>query len=227
MVRALPSEEVGVVGVVRARPVRVGGVDVLVGRLETGEVVAFGSTCPHQGTDLGDAALVDGCVRCPQHGYSYDAVTGESVEPGRRARAAGSSGELWRLKPGYLRVHPVEERDGWIWVGLEPLPAPPSYDPSAEEAPSPRAVVAGREVLQVAVGATFELHLGAGRPGYVWRFDAGGHGLAVVESRVEGGSQLVRVAARAAGRATLRCSYGRPWDPEPAELRVYEVVVSA
>jgi hypothetical protein len=37
----------------------------------------------------------------------------------------------------------------------------------------------------------------------------------------------VRVRADGTGEATLRCSYRRPWDVEPAEIRTYLIDVRA
>lgn len=223
LARALPSAELGR----EIRRVPVGGVDVLLGRLATGEVVAFSTTCPHQATDLADASLLGESVQCPLHSYAYDLRTGANVVPSRDADPA----DLWKLRPGYLPVFRAEERDGWIWVGAEPLPPPASYDPVAECGPVPvpvgTAVDAWTEV-QVVLGTTFELRLPtAPRPGFVWRVEAGDSSLAVVGERVERGEHVVRMVARAAGQTVVRCTYARPWDREPAEVRIYEVVVVA
>ena len=202
------------------RRATVAGADVLIARLPEGRVVAFAAACPHQRTDLADATLGEGRVRCRLHLYEYDLETGENVVPARDLDRA----ELRKAAPGYLRVHPVEERDGWIWVGGEPKPPPPTYEPSA---PSPRPAPT-EGAIGVAPGATWELHLPTTpRPGYVWRVVTDGPALAVVGQRTERGELVVRLAARVPGRATVRCAYARPWDREPAEVRSYEVVVEA
>lgn len=225
MVRVVPSADVGsgFLGVT------VGGVDVLLARLADGRVVAFAATCPHQRTDLGDGCLVDGRIRCTRHHYEYDTVTGENIVPARDTDPP----DLWKAAPGYLPVFPVEDRDGWVWVGSEPLPPPPSYDPSLERHPDrqPAAAPPVAGVVRASVGTTFELRLPCGpRPSFVWRVATGGSSLAVVGERAQPGdppSHLVRLVARTAGRWTVRCTYARPWDREPAEVRTYEVVVSA
>ena len=74
--RTLRSAEVGPGAIV---PATVARARVLVARLENGRAVAFARHCPHQDTDLGDATVVDGSIRCPRHEYLYDAVTGENV----------------------------------------------------------------------------------------------------------------------------------------------------
>ena len=241
LVRTLPSEELIAEspGEPNIRRVSVEGVDVLLGRLSTGPVVAFAAQCPHQKTNLEDATFFDGLVRCPLHVYLYDPLTGANVLPARDADPAN----LWKLKPGYLPVHPVEERDGWIWVGPEPKGPPPSYDPALERPPAAQPAAAPvstrpapggtvehpRKTLRVAPGGTFQLRLPTTpRPGFAWRVETGGPLLAVVEERFELGDpprHLVRVAARGEGEATLRCLYARPWDTQPAEVRTYVVRV--
>ncbi|HEX2700712.1 MAG TPA: Rieske (2Fe-2S) protein, partial [Acidimicrobiales bacterium] len=108
--------------------VRVGRAGVLVTRLASGEVVAFSAECPHQSTPLEGATFWEGKLRCARHLYLYDVHTGENVLPARDA----SPDALRRLKPGYLPIHKVEERDGWVWVAERPEPPPPCFDPEAE-----------------------------------------------------------------------------------------------
>lgn len=214
------------------RRVTVAGASVMLGRLADGSVVAFSSSCPHQRTDFGRATFVEGVVQCTLHGYCYDTETGENVYPAGEVDAS----ELWRSKPGYLPVYPVEERDdGWIWVGAEPLPPPASYDPDLERPPAPAApanpVPAGgvhpTKTLKVAPGTTFGLRLPTTpRPGFAWRVETAGPLLAVVEERFQSGDKpahVVRIAARGEGRSTVTCKYARPWDTKPAEVRVYEI----
>lgn len=246
MVRVLPSAELETEtpGEPRLKMVTVGGTDIILGRLSTGPVVAFSSRCPHQDTHLEGATFFDGRIRCPLHVYLYDPRTGENIVPARDANPAN----LWKLKPGYLPVYPVEERDGWIWIGTEPKPPPTAYDPAKEQPPaegrraattaaaktaSADAVAGplehGAKTLRVSPGSTFELRLPtAPRPGFIWRVDTGGPLLTVVEERFEPGDpprHLVRLAARGEGETTLRCLYARPWDTEPAEVRTYVVRV--
>ena len=111
---------------------RVGECHVLVARLRSGEVVAFGPSCPHQFTELDDATIWDGNLRCPRHSYLFDTRTGENIHPRREAKVEN----LWKLRPGYLPCYEVREEDGWIWVSDETKPPPVSYDPSLEVRPS-------------------------------------------------------------------------------------------
>ncbi len=235
------------------REVRVGGERVLMGRLKSGQVVAFGASCPHEMTDLRDATFVDGTIRCPRHNYMYDPHSGANVIPTAITRREN----LWKLHPGYLPTRQVEEHDGWVWVSATPNPRPEGWDPAVEApparstrrgappatAPAPQAAseaaseAAARGVpverapkrLRVRLGKEFELRLPmAATPAHTWRIDVPEGLLAVVEQRYEPASpphQRVRIAARALGQGTLRCSFGRPWVPEPEEIRTYTVEV--
>lgn len=234
-------------GEARLRRVRVGSNDVLVARLDSGEVLAFAARCPHQATPLDEARFWDGNVRCPRHQYLYDPRTGENLLPAREARPE----TLWKLKPGYLPVHRAEERDGQIWVAEDPEPPPPAYDPEREAGPpaTPAAsppssslpsssgstgdptgpVAHPPEAIYVEVGEEVELVLPtAATPGCFWKVDVGDGLVTVVGQAAEPGPpprQRVRLSARAAGRTTVSCAYGRPWDAQPAEMRTFEVVV--
>ncbi|MDQ4134335.1 MAG: Rieske (2Fe-2S) protein [Actinomycetota bacterium] len=83
------------------RRVTAGRVNVLVARLDSGEVVAFDTVCPHQLTDLQEAHFWEGNLRCPRHQYVYDLGTGENLLPTREAEPE----TLWKLKPGYLPTY--------------------------------------------------------------------------------------------------------------------------
>ncbi len=250
--KALPSEQcpTGTPQEPVLRRVRVGDSDVILCRLADGEVVAFGTRCPHQGTDLMAASFFDGNLRCPHHLYLYDPRSGENVVPSRDARPEN----LWKLKPGYLPTYRVEERDGWIWVGERPCPPPPGYDPARERRPAgvhrrgtegvgaPRREESPAEgggpvqhptkTLRVRTGTTFELRLPMPpKPGHVWRVEASRGLLSVVEERFDPTADpprhRVSVAARHEGLGTVRCEFGRPWDTTPAEVRTYVVRIEA
>ena len=249
LVKVLPSAELieETPGEPRIRRVDVAGTEVLLGRLTGGRVVAFSATCPHQQTDLEGATFFDGRVRCPLHMYLYDPETGENLVPARDAKPAN----LWKLKPGYMPVYPVEEHDGWIWVGPDPKPPPAAYDAALERPPAPGAPTTAAtpvpatpaaaaqmehpvEVLRVAPDSTFSLRLvTTPRPGFMWRVQTDSPLLSVVEERFHPGDagepagHLVRVATRGEGESTLRCLYARPWDTEPVEVRTYEVRIQA
>lgn len=253
MVRVLAAADLpaGEAGDTEIRPADVGGDVVLLARLGNGQVVAFGARCPHQLTDLMDATIWDGKLRCPRHNYLYDPHTGENFLPSRDCRPEN----LWKLAPGYLPTHRVAEVDGWIWVAPEAQPAPEGFDPelerppdrasagdrSAGSPPAGRPVGAGPAVqpagpvehpgktLRVQAGSTFELRLPTTpRPGFVWRVEVPASLLAVVEERYEPSDpprHRVKLAVRSVGQGTVRCSYGRPWETTAAEVRTYEVMV--
>ena len=236
----LPSEEltVGTPAEPGLRRVRLGDADVLLARLESDEVVAFGASCPHQGTPLDDATLWDGNLRCRRHLYLYDPRTGRNVLPTTGARP----GTLWKLRPGYLPVHRVEERDGWIWVSEAPEPPPPGYDPSQEgpppssplHEPAPSAasgsgpVEHGVRSVRVVAGEEFNLVLRAApRPGHLWRAEVDGDLLRHLGERFDPaeGSYRIRLAARGEGEATVRCSYLTPWEAVAKEVQSFVVTV--
>ena len=52
-----------------------------------GDLAAHGVVCPHWLGPLDAAPVVDGCVRCPWHGYLFDVATGLSAD-GRGLRLA-------------------------------------------------------------------------------------------------------------------------------------------
>ena len=63
---------------------------------------ALDNRCPHQGGPLGEGSIENGLLRCPWHGYDYDPLTGKPPAGFSDAPAA----------------HPVELRDGGVWVAL-------------------------------------------------------------------------------------------------------------
>ena len=103
-VRAVRADEVTSDGFSVAE---VQGRRILLTRLPGGGVVAFAGTCPHQGQPLTFGEVEDGCIVCPHHRYAYDPRTGSNVFP-------GDEDDLT------LPVYEAEERDGWVWVTLQP-----------------------------------------------------------------------------------------------------------
>ena len=222
------------------RSVEVGPVQVLLARLPTGQVVAFGSRCPHQGTPLEEGSLWDGVLRCRKHMYLYDPRTGENLVPARDARP----GTLWKLRPGYLPTFPVEERDGWIWVDDSPRPPPAAYHPAAEQPPppgqempeapqaaaegGPAPVVHPVRTLDMTVGKPFQLLLPVpGLAGHVWRVEVTDGLLSVLSQQFEAGEKprhRVRLLCPVPGEATLTCTYSRPgWEDRAKEVRTFVV----
>ncbi len=248
--RVLPSAEcvVGPPGETEFLAVQVGAADVLVTRMAAGHVVAFAADCPHQQTPLEGASFFEGKLRCGRHLYLYDLETGENVLPARDS----SPEALRRLKPGYLPIHRVEERDGWIWVAEAPEPAPPCYDPAAERplpagsppppvvAPRPAAAAPGQaggepivhqpESLDVRVGEEFQLVLATTpKPAHMWRSAVLAAGVAVVSEAFapdQPPRHIARLVAHAPGEVEVRFTYGTPWGATPVETRSFLVRVA-
>ena len=229
--------------------VRVGGTQVLVTRMESGEVVAFSAQCPHQSTPLEGATFWEGKLRCGRHLYLYDVHTGENVLPARDSSPAA----LRRLKPGYLPIHRVEERDGWIWVAETPEPAPPCFDAEAErplppgspapatghrpEAVAPPPGTPGvpseqpQESIDVRVGQEFELVIATSpRPAHMWRSVVSSSEVAIVREGFapdQPPRHVARLVAQAPGEVEVRFSYSTPWATTAVETRSFVVRVES
>jgi nitrite reductase (NADH) small subunit len=64
---------------------------------------ATDAECPHRGGPLADGLVGDDCVTCPLHNWRIDLSSGEVVAGGQ----------------GSVPVHPVRERDGWLYLELD------------------------------------------------------------------------------------------------------------
>jgi len=80
-----------------------------------GEAVAFDDVCRHLGAALSLGEVVGGCrLRCPYHGWSFDA-SGRCVDiPARRGTAIP--------REARVRTYPTREAYGLIWVCLDEEP---------------------------------------------------------------------------------------------------------
>jgi len=93
--------------------------DIVLYRGEGGTVAAVDKTCPHLGAHLGGGTVVGDCLRCPFHGWKFDA-DGQCVEVPYapkippRARVA-----TW----------PVVERNGVIHVWFDAEGGAPTWTP--------------------------------------------------------------------------------------------------
>ena len=91
--------------------VLIAGRKVLLARLDDGTLAAASAVCPHRGEDLTGGMLYFDAIDCPLHHYVYDLRTGENRYP-RDVFPADLAARL-----ANLRLYPVKEEDGWIWVG--------------------------------------------------------------------------------------------------------------
>lgn len=82
---------------------------VVVGKCTQG-FVAFSDGCTHRGGSLSDGVLIGCTVQCPWHGSQFDIQTGRVV--------AGPAEQK-------IDVHPIEVRNGEVYVKLRPRPVQP------------------------------------------------------------------------------------------------------
>lgn len=68
-----------------------------------GNHAALHGACPHQGGPLGEGTVADGVLRCPWHGWAFDAMTGAAAKQDYEAVA----------------TYPLEVRDDGIYVQVE------------------------------------------------------------------------------------------------------------
>jgi pyruvate oxidase len=95
----------------RVKTVTVGTISLCLSHFD-GQWAAMDSRCPHQGGPLGEGSIERGAdgqcwIRCPWHGWDFDPLTG--LSPGGHE----DTGQ---------QLHPVEIRDGEIFVGVETVP---------------------------------------------------------------------------------------------------------
>lgn len=94
-------------------------------RDESGRPAAYTDVCVHRGAALSLGTGADGCLRCPFHGWKFDAASGTCVEiPSQPTRPIPTKAQL--------TSHHCREHIGLVWVSLGepvvPLPDFPEYD---------------------------------------------------------------------------------------------------
>jgi phenylpropionate dioxygenase-like ring-hydroxylating dioxygenase large terminal subunit len=101
---------------------------------QDGQPLVLGDRCCHRSAQLSRGVIIDGCVRCPYHGWSYGGTgTCVNVPQFPPEQAIPSS---YRV-PSY----PCAERYGYVWVCLAdepllPIPSiPEAEDPSLRRIP--------------------------------------------------------------------------------------------
>jgi len=67
-----------------ARAFKIDNLSLLL-RQEAGTVYLTDSHCPHRGTPLATATVIDGTIVCPSHGYCFSAVDGALLSSGQEA----------------------------------------------------------------------------------------------------------------------------------------------
>ncbi len=98
------------------REVVVGSCRLVVGRLPSGEVVAFGAACPHEAAPLAQGTFRGGAIDCPRHHYMFDPRTGQNLFP-LPIYPAWKRAQVGDLT---LPTFPVTERNGQIAVAVGP-----------------------------------------------------------------------------------------------------------
>lgn len=84
-------------------------------------VSATTNVCAHQGGPLGEGKIIDGCVTCPWHGWTYRPGDGQAPPP-------------FTEKIATYRVRVVRRR---VQVNPEPLPPGTPVEPAQIEPPAP------------------------------------------------------------------------------------------
>ncbi|MPZ13201.1 MAG: Rieske 2Fe-2S domain-containing protein [Chloroflexi bacterium] len=93
---------------------------VVVGRLLSGEPVAFQALCPHEAASLVEGHFHGPAIDCPRHHYLFDVHSGDNLFPLPLY-------PMWkRAQVGDLRLgrFPATEREGWIVIARNPYSEP-------------------------------------------------------------------------------------------------------
>lgn len=111
-----------------ARPFQLLGQKIALWRDAEGKPVAVQDRCCHRSTQLSKGAIVNGNIRCPYHGWSFNAqgvcvhvpqITDNQLIP----------------KTYRIDAYPCQERYGYVWVALDDHPLQPI--PELPEASDP------------------------------------------------------------------------------------------
>jgi 5,5'-dehydrodivanillate O-demethylase len=97
--------------------VRILGEDLVLFRDRTGRLGLIGEFCPHRRASLAYGIPTDDGIRCPYHGWKFDAA-GRCLEQPNEPEGSAFKDKI--ATAGY----PVEEFAGLIWGYLGPQPAP-------------------------------------------------------------------------------------------------------
>ena len=97
--------------------IRLLGEDLVLFRDRSGKLGLIGEFCPHRRASLAYGIPADDGIRCPYHGWKFDA-TGRCLEQPNEPEGSHFKDKV--ATAGY----PVEEFAGLIWAYLGPRPAP-------------------------------------------------------------------------------------------------------
>ncbi|MFT4571443.1 MAG: nitrite reductase/ring-hydroxylating ferredoxin subunit [Hyphomicrobiaceae bacterium] len=116
----LPGEIVSITAVDRP---------LVVYRDEKGAAHVFDAHCPHMGAHLGGGRVIGETLRCPFHGWTYDA-DGQCVDiPYCQTKIPDQA---------RVRSYPVDEKDGFIYFWYHAADAAPTYEiPAVAEVSDP------------------------------------------------------------------------------------------
>ncbi len=105
-------------GIRPVRPVRVLGLDLVLFKDAAGTVALMDRACPHRGADLSYGRLEDGGLRCPFHGWLFDAG-------GRCLETPGEPAHVHLCDKVRQPTYPVVECSGmyFAWFGAGEPPA--------------------------------------------------------------------------------------------------------
>lgn len=97
-------------------------------RTAAGDIVALDDQCPHRGAALSLGKLENDCLRCPYHGWAFNA-NGHCID-------IPSLGQNAILPPkAQVKTYPVQEKYGYVWLfygdltaeDRSPLPTLPEH----------------------------------------------------------------------------------------------------
>jgi 5,5'-dehydrodivanillate O-demethylase len=107
----------------KALPVRLLGEDLVLFRTESRAPGLVADRCPHRGSSLACGRVDAAGIRCPYHGWQFDAT-------GRCVDIPAQPGNARLLARAATRAYPVQELGGLVfaYLGPEPRPLLPRYD---------------------------------------------------------------------------------------------------
>lgn len=109
------------------KPVRLMGEDLVLYRDRSGRYGLVGRHCPHRRADLRFGFVEDCGLRCSYHGWLFDHTGACLAQPFEDTADPGSN---FRDKVR-IKAYPVAAKAGLLWAYLGPEPAPlvPNYEP--------------------------------------------------------------------------------------------------